>query len=215
MKGLLKLLGIGFLLAGLTLPCLAQEPKTITVTAVIPFMEQLNVKLYQIDPGISPWPNDDVWSEPLPEGAPIDFGELEYKSDLGIFHAKYYYAVDIGVVTTASAWTLTHTAGSITGPGGANLDSNINVSFVKCTYNPETHPAPDEEVDIYVPYSQANKSYTQVSLPTKWLRIYYGIATGNTNPEQGPVDASGVQVITTSKPAGSYSGTITLSLTTM
>jgi len=133
---------------------------------------------------------------------PIDFGTLNFDSVNGIFLPTVYYSVDIGVVNnTGSVWTLTHTANSIKKDATNNLDSNVNVTFVKQA---------DKDTGgtlRKVSYANSNSvATTSTELGTGWLRIYYGIGSGSG-------DATGVTPIGINKPAGIYSGSVVITLT--
>jgi hypothetical protein len=53
-----------------------------------------------------------------------------------------------------------------------------------------------------------SKAFTKAQLAGGWLRIYYGIGTG----EAGK-DAAGVTPIGLDTPAGTYAGSVTITLT--
>jgi hypothetical protein len=167
--------------------------QSIEISATINSMSQLNVGISKIDAATGTWT----------QASSIDFGTLTFDTTYSIFRADCYYAVDIGVVDNTGSWTLTHFATSIINGAGNNLDNNINVTVVE----QPTSDSPGIELDA-VSYADSNGlTYTDASIsPGSWIRIYYGIATGSS-------DNTGVTPITASKPAGTYTGTITLSLT--
>ena len=164
-----------------------QNSQSFKVTLRIPQMHTLKVKVIKIE-------NDD-WQEV----SEINFGRLVYDKIHHIFRANCFYAVDVLVLSNLENWTLTHTTSSVTN-GIDNLDNNINVVFVKCTK--------DSEVELNkCSFKNSNSfSVTKTQLGKSWLRIYYGIATG-------AGDADDVEVITMNKSPGTYTGTITLTLT--
>jgi hypothetical protein len=137
----------------------------------------------------------------------ISFGTLALDNVNNIFvpSDKRYYAVDVGVKdNSGTVWTLTHTRSSVKKDATNNLDSNINVSFMKQADS--THGTKDK----YLSFSNSNNvAYTKTQLGSGWLRIYYGL--GNGNPEDP--DASGVTPIGLDKPAGTYAGSVTITLT--
>ncbi len=135
----------------------------------------------------------------------ITFSDLRYDDENSIFVCGYYYAVDVGVLANTSDWTLSYSATSIVGPNGYKLDKHINVIFLK------QYSDTQSELITKVTYGDALGTMTlsKSDLNGGWLRIYYGLATGDRT-----VDAPGAEPITTNVPAGEYSGTITLTLTT-
>lgn len=176
--------------------CFAAATKTVNVTATVPNMTGvLNVTVSQIDAITNVW---------LQSGAnlPIAFTTLDWDSTSNIFRAKYYYAVDIGVLdNTGTEWLLTHTRSSIQKDAINNLDNNVNVSFVK-----QLTSNTDSQLQK-VSYANSNNiGYGKTALSGGWLRIYYGIAAGSN-------DAVGVEPIGIGKPAGTYSGAVTITLT--
>jgi len=134
----------------------------------------------------------------------VDFGSLFFDGVNNIFLSNYYYAVDIGVLANLPNWSIKHTTTSIvnTTVPGATLDNNINVSFVK-----QLDAATAAPLDKVVYSNSNNKIYTKDQLLDGWLRIYYGVATG----EAGK-DAPGAQPIGINQPAGTYLGQVTLTL---
>jgi len=190
MRGWLKTIGSLVIILGLALPGLTQSSKSITISATISPVEDLSVSISRIE-GSNWYPNQ----------TSIDFGTLSYDITNNIFRANCYYAVDVGVSGNVSNWIITHSVSSIKNAAGTDsLDNNINVSF-----NQQLDDTTANEIGYYS-YAQSNRSFNKSQISPGWLRIYYGIATGSG-------DASGVESITTAKPAGTYTGTITLTLT--
>jgi hypothetical protein len=133
----------------------------------------------------------------------VDFGDLFYDNVNGIFLSNYIYAVDLGVTANLPNWTVRHDRTSLVDTtSGANLDENINVSFVK-----QLSSISDEALDKVTYLDSNNKTFTKDQLADGWLRIYYGIATGESSN-----DATGASPITVDKPAGTYRGEVTLTL---
>ncbi len=134
----------------------------------------------------------------------ISFGTLTWNTTNHIFLADSYFAVDIGVVdNSGTAWTITHTRTSLAG-NGSNLDNKVNVSFNKQTDS--THATELQKVSYGNSQSVA---YTKAQLAGGWLRIYYGVGTG----DPAKPDAAGVTPIGIDTPAGTYNGTVTITLT--
>ena len=141
----------------------------------------------------------------------ISFGTLTWDPVNSIFLPASYFAVDVGVTeNSGSAWTVTHTRTSLAG-NGTNLDNKVNVSF-----NKQTSSAVGTELSKFSFGLSNSKAFTKAELAGGWLRIYYGVGTGGTvgNVVGGtPIDASGVTPIGLDTPAGTYTGSVTITLT--
>lgn len=204
-------------------PCLAAQSRIINVTAVIPTVNTgMNVSIYKIIAADCTGTIDTSWT---PNQTAINFGTLWFDSQNNIFRTGtnltngFYYAVDIGVVdNTGTVWTITHTRTSLA-QGGNDLNSNVNVVFKKAVFVDATHT--NETELAKVSYQNSNSiAYTKTALAGGWLRIYYGVATGNLPGNTGGPggvqcvpDATGVVPIGLNKPAGTYAGSVTLTLT--
>ncbi len=187
-KFVLSVLLAGLMGAGWALA----DSKTIIIKAHIPSSQGLSVNVSRISTSTGQWSS----------ASQIDFGDLSYNSNLGIFLPDCYYAVDVGVLSNATNWTIQYTADSIDGPNSSKLDDHVVVSFVKQTNNQ------GEQLEKTV-YSKAkSRSFSKGDLAGGWLRIYYGIATGDPS-----TDPAGAKPITTNVPSGYYQGQITISLT--
>jgi hypothetical protein len=168
---------------------------TIDVFATIPSVNNLSVSLSRALASGGNWTN----------ASSVDFGTLNFDNTWKVFRPLYYYAADVGASSNGN-WTITHTRSSIMNATlGANLDDNVNVEFKKKGIGDANET---QLSGGYVSFANSNnKAYTKSQFNGGyWLRIYYGIATGNTT------DASNVTAITTEKPAGSYQGTATITL---
>lgn len=188
-----RVVGLSLIATSLTFICWAATfTETVDITATIPSMNQLSVDISKVDA------DDGEWH---PGQASIDFGTLYFDDTYDIFRADCYYAVDVGIHTNASNWVITHNAGSITNGRGEDLDDNISVTFVQ-------QLGPTEEGTNFgkYKYSNSTRSFYKSQISPGWLRIYYGIATGEADDP--------AEVITMAKPAGTYTGTITITLTT-
>lgn len=173
----------------------AANSQTVTVNAIVPTVSGgLTVTISKVV--------GTTWTS----AASINFGLLALDPVNNIFTPsdKSYYAVDVGVKDNSGAnWTITHTRQSLAN-GINNLDNNVNVTFVK-QYSSTT-----STVDKLVSYYNSQSvSYTKATLGNAWLRIYYGIGSGDaTKP-----DAAGVTPIGIDKPAGTYTGYVTITIT--
>ena len=188
---------IGALLVGVPLFCYAGGTQTVTVRAVIPTSSSLNLSVSRV--------TGTTWAN----ATSIDFGTLTYNSTLGIFLPTSYYAVDCGVVdNTGNAWTLTHARTNVAN-GNATLNNNINVDFIRQLSSNTSVLTPLAELS-YANATGSAATFTKAQIlgtnSTGWLRIYYGIGTGNTT------DNPGVRPINATQPGGTYTGSVTLTL---
>jgi hypothetical protein len=143
----------------------------------------------------------DVWTT----ASSIGFGTLDLDPVNNIFTPadKGYYAVDIGVAdNTGTDWRISHARGSLVRSAGGNIDNKVNVTFVKQTGKTTTAWS-----EMYTFGESAGKVYTKTQLAGGWLRIYYGIATG-----QAGKDAANATPIGLDTPAGTYTGSVTITL---
>lgn len=133
----------------------------------------------------------------------ISFGTLELDPVNNIYAPadKSYYALDIGVQdNSGTVWTVTHTRNSLAN-GTNNLNDKVNVTF-----NKQTSGSAASELQK-VSFADSNSvAYTKTALAGGWLRIYYGLGTGTG-------DATGVTPIGLDTPAGTYTGSVTITLT--
>ncbi|MCX5699731.1 MAG: hypothetical protein NTX01_08565 [Candidatus Omnitrophica bacterium] len=177
----------------------------ITVKAEIPKMtEGLSVGISKVT-GEAENGTGGEWTT-LPAGSPLDFGILKWTTtnNINIFLPTCYFAVDIGVQdNSGSTWTIIHEFTSLNNSSGGNIDDKVNVTFANQA--DKTHGT----TLLYTSFlGSGNISYTKEALGKGWLRIYYGIGTGNlTKP-----DASGVTPIGMDTPYGQYSGSVKITL---
>ena len=138
----------------------------------------------------------------------ISFGTLVWDPKLFMFKPASYYAIDIGVTdNSVGGWILTHTRADLAGQG-TNLNNKVNVSFYK-----ETDPLGVEPGTILGSKMSFQDSQSMIFNNTElaggWLRVYYGIGTA----DPADPDADGVTPIGLDTPAGSYTGSVTITVT--
>ncbi len=169
--------------------------QSVIIKAIVPEMQGLDVAISRVHVE----GNDEKWEH----ASEICFDDLSYNTKYHIFLPQHWYVIDVGVNSNASNWTISYTATSIVGPNGYKLDNHINVVVFKqkeksqtllkkCTYG-----------------EMLSASFDRSQLLGGWLRIYYGISTGDKK-----VDPPNAKPITVDVPAGTYTGTIILTLTT-
>ncbi len=168
---------------------------TIRIAANIGETHQMNVAVNKVT-GTTWTPVSDLL------GIGMDFLSLTQGTD-NVFRSNSYFVVDAPVTSNRTTWTVTHTRTNFQKDATNNLNGHTNVKFVK------VNNADNAETVLsggYVSYENSNnKVYSASDLTNGRLRIYYALASGSG-------DATGVSVITTSKPTGSYAGTVTLTL---
>jgi hypothetical protein len=172
---------------------LAADTKNVDVKAYIPAQDGLTVTVSKVV--------GNSWT-----GVPsIDFGNLTYDTTNHIFVTAdgSYYAVDVGVDSNAADWLVAHTVTSLVN-GSENIDHNVNVTFMHQTSN-----TTGNKIGAVMSYAASNnKSFTKAQLAGGWLRVYYGIATGDTAK-----DGADVTPIGATQTNGSYTGRVTFTLT--
>lgn len=175
----------------LTTACFAQESKVVDVKAYVPQQSGLSISVSKV-----------VGTNWTTGQTNIDFGSLLFDAQNNIFTGTAYYAVDIGVNSNAASWQLKHETTPISN-GTETLDENINVVFMK-------------QLDDYnatellkVNFAESNgRVFYRNQLRDGWLRIYYGLATGETGK-----DAANAKPIAPTKTFGNYQGTVKITLT--
>jgi hypothetical protein len=170
----------------------AASSQTINVSATVPSRAGgMTVSISKI--------TGTVWTT----ATSIGFGTLVWDTVNKIFLPDSYFAVDISVEdNTTTAWTVTHTRASLAS-GANNINNKVNVSF-----NKQTDSTTATELQKVSFANSNNIAYTKAQLAGGWLRIYYGVGTG----EAGK-DAAGVTPIGLDTPAGTYTGSVTITLT--
>ena len=172
---------------------LAATSQTVNVNATIPTITGgLSVTVSKV--------TGTVWTP----ATSISFGTLVWDTVNHIFLPASYFAVDIGVTdNSGTAWTVTHTRASLAGQG-TNLNNKVNVSF-----NKQTSDTVGTELQKVSFGNSQSIAYTKAQLSGGWLRIYYGVGTG----DPAKPDTPGVTPIGLDTPAGTYNGTVTITLT--
>lgn len=167
------------------------EASSVDIVSYIPLQSSLTVNISKVE--------NNTWT-PVSN---LEFGNLIYDETNKIFTASAYFAVDVEILANTSTWSVVHNCTSISN-GVDNLDNNINVSFV------HQKDKDTGEVIEKLSYALSNgKSFPKSKFSSGgWLRVYYGLATG----EAGK-DASGVTPIVTTNSTGAYKGNIDLTLT--
>jgi hypothetical protein len=132
----------------------------------------------------------------------LEFGNLVYNPEKKVFGSDSYYVLDVGINSNTADWALTHLTTSVSN-GLNNLDSNINVTFMR-------QKDADNGTEIArLSYADSDKKvFKKAELEGGWLRIYYGIATGD--PQK---DAPGAKPVMLGFTPGIYKGKIDVTLT--
>jgi len=163
----------------------------VDISSYIPLQSSLTVNISKVE--------NNTWTP----ATNLEFGDLFYDETNKIFTASAYFAVDVEILANGSTWAVVHNCTSISN-GAENLDNTINVSFVH-----QKDKDTGEEIEKLSYASSNGKSLPKSKFPDGgWLRIYYGVATGEVTK-----DAPGVTPIVSGNTSGSYKGNINLTLT--
>ncbi len=191
-RNALKIIVCLILTLALTPFCFAAtESKVVDVKAYVPQQSGLDISVSKVV--------GSVWTSGQTN---IDFGSLIYDLQNNIFTGTAYYAVDVGVYSNAVSWQIKHETTPVTN-GSEKLDENINVVFMKQI---DSNNASEL---LKVNFAESNgRVFSKAQLSGAWLRIYYGLATG-----EAGIDAASAKPIGPSQKFGSYQGTIKITLT--
>jgi len=167
------------------------DSSSVEISSYIPLQSSLTVNISKVE--------NNTWTP----ATGLEFGNLIYDETNKIFTASAYFAVDVEILANGSTWSVVHNCTSISN-GVDNLDNNINVSFVH-----QKDKDTGEEIEK-LSYALSNgKALSKSKFPGGgWLRIYYGVFTGETTK-----DAPGVTPIVSGNTSGTYKGNINLTLT--
>jgi hypothetical protein len=170
------------------------SPVTIPVTATIPSLNNLTVTLSRAPAGGGNFTN----------ASSIDFGTLNFDNTNKVFTSQWYYAADVGTESNAD-WTVSHSIASIRNATlNSTLDDHVNVIFVKKGAGTSN----ETQFSNATFTNSTGKSFVKSQFSGGyWLRIYYGIATGNVT-----TDATGAKPIGVDQPAGRYDGSATITM---
>ncbi|MFA5199281.1 MAG: hypothetical protein WC432_07050 [Candidatus Omnitrophota bacterium] len=185
----LFILGVFLVVAFCAVNAFASTSQTVNVSATVPTTNGLSVDIHKVI--------GSAWTT----ATAINFGTLTWDSTDNIFRPLdgASFVLDVNITeNSGTSWTVTHNRSSLVS-GSNNIDNNVNVSFVKATTSSESDL---EKVSFY---NSDGKIFTKETLSDGWLRIYYGIASGSD-------DASGVTPLGASTVAGTYTGSVTLTL---
>ncbi len=162
----------------------------MTPKALIPAASALSVKVFKVV--------GTAWSP----ATSIDFANLVFDTQNNIFMGSCYYAVEVGITSNAANWQVKHETTSIVN-GAEKLDENINVTFMK-----QINDKTAAEL-LKVNFAESNGTvFSKSQLTGGWLRIYYGIATGEVGK-----DAPNAKPVGPLKTVGNYQGTVKITLT--
>lgn len=196
----------------------AEQP--VSIGATVPAISMaVEVKISSLD-SVDPLDPKKDWATREDAGT-INFGDLVRNTDNKILMAKKYYAVDVSVAdNTGKNWAMAHLPSHIVMRDAngltSSLDDSITVSFAKMKKGVDTTTGKAVETEQPISSKRYGKSATLFMRDQLegnkggWLRIYYGVATGNTDPTVGAVDPPGAVPIPQYQAAGEYSGGITL-----
>jgi hypothetical protein len=184
----------------------AASSVNVTVRAVIPSQLDLSYWIRYAPPG------GDPYGPGSGDSTSIDFGTLTFDTTNSIWVPSKYFSVFLLPTSSGRAYTLQQTNNGVTAPAGSNLNSNLIMTPDYQTADeiggvPQgLMPAGDSLGVPALSYGANKIIYTGNAGESRIVRSYYGIATG------APGEPTGAQPITSSKPAGTYTGTVTFSV---
>jgi len=184
------MIGFLILISGLISSSFAADSQVLAPKAVIPPASALSVSVSKVV--------GTAWSP----ATSLDFANLVFDAQNNIFISSSYYAVDVGITSNAATWQVKHETTSIVN-GAEKLDENINVTFMKQLSDKDAIEL------LKVNFAESNGTvFSKSQLTGGWLRIYYGIATGEVGK-----DAPNAKPVGPLKTMGNYQGTVKITLT--
>jgi len=209
----------------ISLPCLAQ---TVTASASMPTATGISISITPVDSKGTAESNDDVWGSPLTSLTP-DFGTLEEVSGTDaqghswvFFGSKTYFAIDIawagGAAPSAGTIQFTYDPAASSSPPGLPAGDNGLADRTTLTFaKTELLVWPTTTLDTLLGLGKMKMSdlngttVTSADIAGGWLRIYFGIATGDRTAI--PPEPAGTKTFSPADPAGTYTGVFTVSFT--
>lgn len=193
-------------LAGVSSPAYAASTASVTVRAVVPSTLDLSYWIRSAPPGGDPYGPGSA------DATSIDYGTLTFDTTNNIWVASSYYTVFLLPSTSGRAYTLQQTNAGIVSTGGSNLNSNLIMTPDYISNDTiggiaqGLMPAGDSLGPAALSYGTNKVIYNGNSGESRIIRSYYGLATGAAG------EPTGALPITTSKQAGTYTGTVTFSV---
>jgi hypothetical protein len=184
----------------------AASSVNVTVRAVIPSQLDLGYWIRSAPPGGDPYGPGSA------SATAIDYGTLTFDTTNSIWVASKYFAVFLIPSSSGRAYTLQQTNNGVVASGGSNLNTNLIMtpdyqSADEIGGIPQgLMPAGDSLGVASLSYGANKVIYNGNAGESRIVRSYYGIATG------APGEPTGAQPITSNKPAGTYTGTVTFSV---
>jgi len=168
--------------------------------------------------------NPSVDGELLDPGAELNFGEMTWDEDYGIWMAPKYFCVFLAARTSGDPYKITQTC-----YGFKSGTKDLTKSLVMTPdYQALDRWDPDDPTTAQtaMPPTDALGApdlavgadklvYTGNSGLTRMVRVYYGLWTGDANAKGYADLKDKAKVVTGEQPAGPYSGIITFTLTSL
>ncbi len=187
-------------------PSFGEDSVTVSTKATVPESLELSYWIRWSTEGQDPYEfgySGDATS--------IDFGELEWNENLGIWLPTKYYTVFLIARTSGRPYQIKQTS-----TGLVSGDNNLNNSFIMDPdYQADDKysngvaqgdmPAGDSLGEAGLAAQGERIVYDSNSGKSRIIRVYYGISTGEPGTPGEP--------ITGDQPAGNYSGTVAFTLT--
>lgn len=186
-------------------PVFAGSTVNVSVRAVVPSTLELSTWIRSAGPGVDPYGPGSA------DATSLDFGTLTFDTVNSIWVADKYFTVFLLATTSGRAYTIQQTNNGVTSTGG-NLNSNLLMTPDYQTADKIGNvaqgllPAGDSIGAKSLSYGTNKVIYNGNSGESRIARSYYGLATGAAGEPAGSLP------ITTNKPAGTYTGTVTFSV---
>jgi hypothetical protein len=197
---------IGVLLVGLlVVPAALVYALEYQISAKVPLATSVDIVANKVVAA-----TDDGWT---PVTGTFDFGNLELATYDGfqVFEPKNYFVIDIsakGAGTPKNTQIKYKEGAAVPGATGSQtLGNRANISFMSAEFKPLTPKKPGETEIMPKKLLSALTSevaITESQIKSKngtWLRVYVGLNNGKT---------TGMDPFTTADPAGTYTGTLTV-----
>jgi len=207
-----------------SIPCYAASYTAPAIDIKVTVAKQLALDYWAYDvPADSLNPSVD--GNLLAPGAELDFGDLAWNEDYGIWMAQKYFCVFLAARTYGDRYQIKQTCYGFKS-GTKDLTKSLTMtpdyqakdrwSAIDPNTEQGNMPPGDSVGSAQLAVGSDKLVYDGWSGLTRMVRVYYGIFTGDSNAKgYSDLVAAGAKVCTGEQPAGPYSGVITFTLTTM
>ncbi|MDD4183353.1 MAG: hypothetical protein PHT53_06000 [Candidatus Omnitrophica bacterium] len=184
----------------------AASTADVTVRAVVPSTLELSYWIRSAPAGADPYGPGSA------DATSLDYGTLTFDTTNSIWVASDYFTVFLLPATSGRAYTVQQTNNGVVSTGGNDLNNHLIMTPDYITADTiggiaqGAMPAGDSLGSASLSYGTNKVIYNGNSGESRIIRSYYGLSTGAAG------EPTGALPITTSKPAGTYTGTVTFSV---